>query len=167
MRKNQRPNLVNDQCYIPAFPTGMLDFGDPICPVRALSYNLQLYMTEHPELRRGRRRLFIPIKDNNAGKEFSAASISHWICTTTVDSHASLQNSKSIPGKVKAHEVRAVATSLQLFNKVNLQAVMKARRLSSGGTFMSFYHQDLCPKADSIRKTRPVVAAGEVVVISS
>ena len=40
------------------------------------------------------------------------------------------------PLKVKAH---AVATSLQLFNKADLQAVMKAGRWSSGGTFTSFY----------------------------
>ena len=52
--------------------------------------------------------------------------MSRWICTTLVDSHAALQNSKCIPGKVKAHEVYAVATSLQLFNKADLQAVMKA-----------------------------------------
>ena len=51
------------------------------------------------------------------------------------------------PLKVKAH---AVATSLQLFNKADLQAVMKAGRWSSGGTFTSFYLRDLCQQADSI-----------------
>ena len=55
-----------------------------------------------------------------------------------VDSHASIQSSKNIPGKIKAHEVRAVATSLQLFNKADLQAVMKSGRWSSG-TFTFFY----------------------------
>ena len=58
----------------------------------------------------------IPFKDNNAGKELSAASISQWICTTIVDSqkmNVFLQKSKSIPGKVKAHEVQAVATAFQ------------------------------------------------------
>ena len=84
-----------------------------------------------------------------------------------MDSHASLENSKSIPEKVKAHEVRAVATLLQLFNKVDLQTVMKAGRWSNGGTFMSYFLRDFCPQADSIRKTGPVVAAGEIVVISS
>ena len=137
MRKNRRPNHVNDPWYIPAVPTGKPEFGAPNCPVRALKY-YHRYMTEHLELRKGRRRLFIPFKDNNAGKELSAASISRWTCTTIVDSHASLQSGKNIPGKVKAHEVRAVATSLQLFNKVDLQAVMWAGRWSSGGTFTSF-----------------------------
>ena len=62
--------------------------------IRALRY-YHRYMKEHPELRKGRRWLFVPIKDNNARQEFSAATSSRWICTTIVDSHAALQNSKS------------------------------------------------------------------------
>ena len=67
------------------------------------------------------------------------------------------------PKEVKAHQVRAVATSLQLFKKVDLQAVMKAGRWSSRGTFTS-YLRDFCSQADSIRKIGP--AAGEIVEIS-
>ena len=126
----RKPNQVNDPWYIPAVPTGKSDFGTPNCPVRT-PRNYHRYITEHPELRKGRRRLFVLIQDNNARKELSAATISRWICTTTVDSHASLWKSKSISRTVKAHEVQ-VATSLQLFNKVDLQAVMKAGRSSSG-----------------------------------
>ena len=81
MRKNQKPNQVNDPWYIPAIPTGKPEFGAPNCPVRALCY-YHRYLTEHPELRKDRRRLFVPIKDNNAGKELTASSISRWICTT-------------------------------------------------------------------------------------
>ena len=66
-----------------------------------------------------------------------------------------------------AHEFCAVATSLQLFSKVGLQSVMKAGRWSSGGTFTSFYFRDLCTQADSIRKTGPVLAAGEIMEICS
>ena len=97
----------------------------------------------------------------------SAATISRWICTTIVNSHAAIQNSKSFSGSVKAHEIRAVATSLQLFNKVDLQAVLKTGRWSSGGTFTSFYLRDLCPQADSLRRTGPLVAAENIIVISS
>ena len=106
MRKNQKPNQVNDPWYIPAIPTGKPEFGTPNCPVRALCY-YHRYLTEHPELRKDRRRLFVPIKDNNAGKELSAPSISRWICTTIVDSHAAIQDSKNLSGSVKAHEVTA------------------------------------------------------------
>ena len=109
MRKNRGPN--HDLWYIPAVSTGRPEFGAPNCQVRAHKY-YHKYMSEHPELRKGRHRLFIPFKDNNAGKELSAASISsRWICTTIVDSHAFIQGNKNIPWKVKAHEVRAVATS--------------------------------------------------------
>ena len=166
MRKNQKPSQVDDPWYIPAVPTGKSEFGAPNCPVRDLRY-YHRYLTEHPELRKDRRRLFVPIEDNNAGKELSAATISRWICTTIVNSHAAIQNSKSFSGSVKAHEVRAVAESLQLFNKVDLQAVLKAGRWSSGGTFTSFYLRDLCPQADSLRRTGPLVTAGNIVVISS
>ena len=113
MRKNQKPNQVNDPWYIPAVPTAKSEFGAPNCPVRALRY-YHRYLTEHPELRKDRRRLFVPIKDSNASKEHSASTISRWICTTIVDSHAAIQNSRNLSGSVKAHEVRAVATSLQL-----------------------------------------------------
>ena len=105
----------------------------------------------------------IPIKDNNAGKELSAATISRWICTTIVDSHATFKNSKG--ASIKAHEVQAVATSSQGRPKVDLQTVMKAGRWSSGGIFTSFYLRDLCPQADSLRKTGPLVAAGGVVCL--
>ena len=38
MRKNQRPNQVNDLWYIAGVLTGKPDFGAPNCPVRALRY---------------------------------------------------------------------------------------------------------------------------------
>ena len=86
--------------------TAKTEFGTN-CPVRALRY-YHRYLTEHPELRKDRRRLFVPIKDNkdnNAGKELSASTISRWICTTIVDSHAAIQNSRNLSGSVKAHQV--------------------------------------------------------------
>ena len=152
MRKNQKPNQVNNPWYIPAIPTGKPEFGAPNCPVRALRY-YHRYLTEHPELRKDRRRLFVPIKDNNAGKELSAPSISRWICTTIVDSHAAIQDSKNLFGSVKAHEVRAVAKSLQLFNKADLHSVI--------------YLRDLCPQAESLQRAGPIVAAGDIVKIST
>ena len=166
-RRSELQVLRFDQNYIQFKPKGagvtlyfsQSEFGAPNCPVRALRY-YHRYLTEHPELRKDRRRLFVPIKDNNAGKELSASTISRWICTNIVDSHAAIQNSRNLSGSVKAHEVRPVATSLQLFNKVDLHSVMKAGRWSSGGTFTSFYLRDLCPQANSLQRAGPIVAAG-------
>ena len=88
-RKNQKPDQVNDPWYIPAVPTSKSEFGTPNCPVRALCY-YHRHLTEHPELGKDRRRPFVQFKDNNAGKELSASTISRWICTTIVDSHAAI-----------------------------------------------------------------------------
>ena len=65
--KNQKPNQVIDPWYIPAVPTGKSEFGAPNCPVRALRY-YHRHLTEHPEQGKDRRRPFVPIKDNNAGR---------------------------------------------------------------------------------------------------
>ena len=93
MRKSQKRNQVKVPWYIPAAPTDKSEFGAHNFPVRALQY-YKRFQSEHPELRKGRSHLFLPIKDNNAGKELSAATISRWICTTIVDSHATYKNSK-------------------------------------------------------------------------
>ena len=90
MPKNQKPTQNNDPWNIPEVPTGKSEFGAGKCPVRAARH-YHRYMSEHPDLRKGRCRLFIPIKGNNAGRELSAATISRWICTTIEDSHASLK----------------------------------------------------------------------------
>ena len=125
-----------------------------LSPVRALRY-YHRHLTKHPELRKDRRRLFIPIKDNNAGKELSASTISRWICTTIVDSHAAIQNSRNLSGSVKAHEVRAVATSLQLFNKVDLHSVMKAGRWSSGAPSLPSISEISALKLTAYREQDP------------
>ena len=89
MHKIQKPNQVNDPWYMPGVTTRKSNFALN-CPVRALRY-YHRYINEHLELRKGRRHLFVSIKDNNAGKELSAATVSRWICTTIVDSHAALR----------------------------------------------------------------------------
>ena len=131
MRKNQKPNQVNDLWYIPAVPTGKSELGAPNCPVRALCY-YHRHLTEHPELGR-----------TDAVFLFQSRTI------TPVRSY----------GKV--------ATSLQLSNKVDLHSDMKAGRWSSGGTFTFFYLRDLCPQADSLQRAGPIVAAGDIIRISS
>ena len=144
MRKNQKPNQVNDPWYIPAVPTGKSEFGAPNCPVRALRYYHRHLSTQNwgrtDAVFLFQSRTIMPVR-----------SVVHPPFLGGSDSHAAIQNSRNLSGSVKAHEVRAVATSLQLSNKVDLHSVMKAGRWSSGGTFTSFYLRDLCPQADSLQ----------------
>ena len=109
-RRSELQALTFDQNYIQFKPKGagvilyfsQSEFGAPNCPVRALCYYYR-HLTEHLELGKDRRRPFVPIKDNNAGKELSASTISRWICTTIVDSHAAIQNSRNLSGSAKAY----------------------------------------------------------------
>ena len=82
-RRSKLQALVFDPQYIQFKPKGAgvtlyfrPEFGAPNCPVRALKY-YHRYMSEHPELRKGRRCLFIPLFI--PFKKLSAASISRWI----------------------------------------------------------------------------------------
>ena len=76
MRKNKKTTLTNDPWYIPAVPTRKSEFGLQIVQFELLGTTIGIYMSDHPELRKDRHCLFIPIKYNNARKEHSAATIS-------------------------------------------------------------------------------------------
>ena len=66
--------------------------------------------------------------------------------------------SKSLPKTFKTHKVHRVTTSLQLFNKVDLQTVMKAGSGSSRGL-----QRPLCT-VDHIHEAGTVVVTGEIAV---
>jgi hypothetical protein len=159
VRKNQRASETNAPLVVPAIPTGQAQFGHPNCPVRALK--LYHRRTKDPALRRGRRHFFIPLRDVTQGQEVSGTTISRWICSTITAAHRA--HSGRAPPGIKAHEVRAVATSLSLFFHTPLQQVLEAGRWHSGGSFTKFYLRDLLPQEGSIRAAGSVVAAGQVV----
>ena len=124
-------------------------------------------MTEHPELRKGRRCLFVSSMDNNKSKELSAASISRWICTTIVDSHASLQSSENIPGKLKAQEVCVLWLLLYTFQEGRPtysdegREVVQWRHLHVPSTF------ETSVRKLTVYEDQTIVATGETVEVSS
>jgi hypothetical protein len=162
IRKNQRVTETNAPLVIPAIPTGKTQFGHINCPVRALKYYHR--RTTDPSIRKCRRHLFIPLKDVKPGHEISSSTISRWICSTIINAHQSL--SDPLPSGIKAHEVRAVATSLRLFSKTPLNQIIEAGRWHSGGSFSKFYLRDLVSQENSIRSAGSVVAAGQVISLS-
>jgi hypothetical protein len=159
IRKNQRVNETNAPLVIPAIPTGKTQFGHINCPVRALKYYHR--RTTDPHIRKGRLHMFIPLKDVKPGHEISSSTISRWICSTIIDAHQS--HSDPLPSGIKAHEVRAVATSLRLFSKTPLSQIIEAGRWHSGGSFSKFYLRDLVSQENSIRSAGSIVAAGQVI----
>ena len=101
MPKNQKPTHTNDPWFIPAVHTGKPQFAVPLCCVSVLRY-CHPCMKDHPDLRKGRRHLFIPIKYNNFFKQLSAATISWWICNTMEQPHSAPYDSKCLPRTIKA-----------------------------------------------------------------
>jgi hypothetical protein len=162
IRKNQKVTETNAPLVIPAIPTGQAQYGHPNCPVRALKYYHR--RTKDPLLRKGRSHMFIPLKDVKPGHEISSSTISRWICSTIIDAHQAL--SDPLPAGIKAHEVRAVATSLRLFSRTPLTHIIEAGRWHSGGSFTKFYLRDLVSQANSIKAAGSVVAAGQVVSLA-
>jgi hypothetical protein len=162
IRKNQRASETNAPLLIPAIPTGQAQFGHPNCPVRALKYYHR--RTRDPAIRKGRLHMFLPLKDVNPGREISSSTISRWICNTIIEAHNS--HSDPLPSGIKAHEVRAVATSLRLFSRTPLNQIIEAGRWHSSCTFSKFYLRDLVSQENSIRSAGKIVAAGQVVSLA-
>ena len=92
-------------------------------------------------------------------------SISRWICTAIQDAYQKLGNDPDLQKSyhIKAHEVRAVATSLLNLEGYNLQDIMNAGGWASGGTFCRFYNRDLIPQTPQLSKVGSFVAAGKVI----
>jgi hypothetical protein len=162
IRKNQRATETNAPLLIPAIPTGKAQFGHQNCPVRALKYYHR--RTKDQSVRKGRLHMFLPLKDVKPGREISSSTISRWICNTIIDAHNSL--SDPLPSGIKAHEVRAVATSLRLFSRTPLNQIIEAGRWHSGGSFSKFYLRDLVSQENSIKSAGTLVAAGQVVSLA-
>jgi len=157
--KNQLANFSPEPVKIPSLANivGRADRDRLLCPVRSLRF----YLAKTKGGRGMRHRLFLPIK---AGKEdISAESISRWIVqvikrayTDTPDQHLRLH-------QVRAHEVRALASSWALANGVALDNLMSASFWRGHSTFTNFYLRSLANHSDSLYSLGPIVAAQSVI----
>ena len=85
-------------------------------------------MTE--SIREDRNRLFLPIKGNH---DINKDSISGWI-SSVISSQKFVKEKVSFLN-IRAHEVRALATSLAYFSKAPLEEVVRAAGLSNQSIF--------------------------------
>ena len=65
--------------------------------------------------------------------------------------------------KIKAHEVRALSSSWALFDKVQLNEILKAAVWNQSSTFVKFYLRDLSQQAANLHTLGPTVVAQKVV----
>ena len=129
-----------------------------LCPVRALRY----YLDKTKDLRKGKKLLFVAIKEGYS-KDISKATISSWIKQSIILAYQKSDQEVQNVSQVKAHEVRALAASLAFKGGVALDEIMASCFWRSHSMFTNFYLKDLCWHNGDVMKIGPVVAAQHVV----
>jgi hypothetical protein len=126
-----------------------------LCPVKFL----KAYISRVKRFRSpNQKRLFISFNPGYE-KDVTRATLSRWISTTVVEAY----KSKEMPlCKPRAHEVRAISTSLAAKHAVTLEQIMNAAYWRRVNTFISYYLRDTCRlREDGSHGVASIVAAGE------
>ncbi|CAG2245169.1 unnamed protein product [Mytilus edulis] len=154
--KNQLPDKGSGIITIPALPP--TSDNQVLCPVRALL----VYLASSAKLRSaGSSRLFIPIKKGIS--DISAKTISTWICNTVILAYKSASSEVLVKHQVKAHEVRALASSWNIFNSSSMSEIMSAGFWRSDSAFYNHYLRSMPLHCDNLYSLGPLVAAQQVV----
>ena len=158
--KNQDPSKADPSFWSFSVPS-LDDFvgGEEeemaLCPVRAI----RTYLKRTRHLRPQAKRLFVSTKDSL--KPISVNSISCWIKEVIRRAYG---NDRAICPRAKAHELRAVGTSLVFRKNLSLNQVLQAGVWKSQNTFTSFYLKDIMYESLGNFSIGPIVAAQEILV---
>ena len=136
---------------------GQRDEDALLCPVRALRRYLSL--TEHA--RPACRRLFVTTK-RRTPKAVSKNTISFWIKEVVRAAYTGVTDQQRQLCLVRAHEVRALATSVLFAKNSSLGDVMAAACWRCQSTFASFYLRDIQHQSLDLHSLGPIVAAQAV-----
>ena len=127
------------------------------CPIRALQKCLSQTEQYHPSI----EGLYI-----SAGVEKKRVfrnSISFWLHSVISLAYSSASEEDCREFKVRAHEVRKVATSLLFRRNCLVHQILKAGTWPAQSTFFSFYLRDVTHRHLVMFSIGPVVAAQQVV----
>jgi integrase len=125
-----------------------------LCVVRALRY----YLKTTKDVRKGRKRFFIAMKKGHEG-DICRHTISSWLKKTILLAYAKSSSEVQQIHRVKAHDVRAMASSWAFLKNVSLDAILQACSWRSHTTFTNFYLKDLTRIQDDLLKLAPFVSA--------
>lgn len=121
---------------IPALTSilGGTDLDATLCPVRAL----RLYLQRTKSFRPKRDRLFVST-NSKTPKSIAKNTISFWIRKVVRLAYEAASEDDRVLCKIKAHEVRALATSLLFKKNSSVEEVMSAASWRCNSTFASFF----------------------------
>ena len=133
-----------------------------LCPVRSLKE----YLKRTDKFRRERKLLFVSIQEGR-DKEISRATISRWLKETIVTCYNLAGRVDIDFYNVKAHQVRAMATSWAFHTNVSIEKILMAGSWKTPNTFVSFYLRNLARKRDDDERWQvgPIVVAQQVVQV--
>ena len=120
-----------------------------LCPVRALRIYLDRLSTLSPL----RRRLFV--SPSRPSRPLSKNAISF-----LRDVISSAGASRPEVGRLRAHDIRSVSTSVAFHRNWSVSTVLESATWASSSVFTSFYLHDLQHEFDGILSLGPFVAAG-------
>jgi len=132
---------------IPALGSSLsesLDSDLVLCPVRAI----RVYLDKTQAHRKGTSRLFVSYSRFKKG-DITKVTFASWIKKLIRLCYELVPNSPSGPFKVRAHDVRAVASSMAFLRHVPLKEVMEAASWATHNTFTNFYLQDVVERSES------------------
>lgn len=132
--KNQLADVFSAPIVIPSL-TRDLDPDDPdrfLCPVRAI----KAYLDRTASHRATKRALFISLLPNME-RDISKQTIARWLVFLIKQIYKNANLTRTTP--VRAHEIRAISSSLSFVRGVPLTQVMHAAYWRSVSTFTDFY----------------------------
>ena len=121
-----------------------------LCPVRALRIYLDRLSTLSPL----RHRLFV--SPSRPSRSLSKNAISSFLR----DVISSAGASRPEVGRLRAHDIRSVSTSVAFHRNWSVSTVLESATWASSSVFTSFYLRDLQHEFDGILSRGPFVAAG-------
>ena len=157
-------NQVPDQVFTPFIIPSMAHLvpQEPerlLCPVRCT--DLYIQRTSDPEFLQHRRRLLLHY--DKSIRETRLSHVSQWIVNTIVLAYKNVDEEAARLLQVRAHEVRAMSSSISYFNNVSISEVMESARWRSRGTFIGHYLRDAHKELDGLYRLAPVVIAQRII----
>lgn len=127
-----------------------------LCPVRALKWYRHRTSAQHRP-----RHLFLSVKDLD--RHLSKAALSFFLRETIKAAHESLPEQDCTAIKVRAHDIRGIATSVLWWKNKAMSTILDAACWKTQSVFANHYLKDVQRSEGDVFSLGPIVAAGEVV----
>ena len=122
----------------------------------------KILLGKNKNIRGQNERLFCSVRKPQRPLSKNAASF--FIKRSILDAHLTMSNQDLRVHKIKAHEVRAVSTSLAFKLNIGMAKILEAACWKTNSVFAAHYLRDISYEFGDLRSLGPFVSAKSVVV---